>query len=220
MLCCACVGEHAIHTSQRVLTHTHIQHPRTYTYIGLRILYVINVLAEGVGETAGDMHVSISKNDEIDVACIVRTHTHTHVQLMLMGVHAHAHQIGVPANPDYNGEYQEGASHLQTTTSPHSERWSASSAYIWPHIHKRKNLEVVTNANVARVLVECLPSKSKGKGKGTGGSVGQEECVTTATGVVLSVGGREKVILAQKQVIVTASAVFTPKVLMLSGTQK
>jgi choline dehydrogenase-like flavoprotein len=128
----------------------------------------------------------------------------------MTSMYAYAHQIGVPANPDYNGEYQEGASHLQTTTSPHRERWSASSAYIWPYLHKRKNLEVVTNANVARVLLECSPSSGKGEN-----SVKQEECV--ATGVILSVGGREKVISARKQVVVTASAVFTPKVLMLSG---
>ncbi len=115
----------------------------------------------------------------------------------------------MPSNPDYNGEYQEGASHLQTTTSPGRERWSASAAYLWPHVHKRRNLEIVTNADVARLLIKCEQDA---------GGVAAPPCA--ATGVALATGAAEKLIRARKQVVLTASAVFTPKILMLSGERE
>ena len=86
------------------------------------------------------------------------------------------------------------------------ERWSASRAYLWPAMMKRgRQVEVVTHMRVARVVMEGC-EKDGGK--------------CTATGVVLKRrrGGEEVVVRARKGVIITASAVHTPKLLMLSGT--
>lgn len=104
-----------------------------------------------------------------------------------------AQEAGFPFNPDFNGESQEGFGFYQTTTH-NGRRSSAPVAYIRPAL-KRPNLTVETNALVHRIVVD--------KGR--------------ATGVVLKSGGAERIIKCEREVLVTAGAIGSPKLLLLSG---
>lgn len=102
-------------------------------------------------------------------------------------------QAGFKINHDFNGEDQEGVGIYQVTQK-NGERWSAARAYLFPNLH-RKNLTVHTKAMVQRVLFE---------GK-------------RAVGVEVSINGISTVMKARKEIILTAGAIQTPQLLMVSG---
>lgn len=102
-------------------------------------------------------------------------------------------ELGMPYNPDFNGSRQDGAGMYQTTTRG-NRRCSAAVGYLRP-VLGRPNLTVVTGALVLRVLVE--------KGR--------------ATGVEYVVGSQRHLARADSEVIVTAGAIGSPKLMMLSG---
>ena len=98
-------------------------------------------------------------------------------------------QAGYQVTDDYNGEKQEGFGPMEQTVWE-GKRWSAASAYLKPAL-KRQNCEIL-RAMVTRVVIE--------EGR--------------ATGVELA--GRAPV-KARREVILAASAINSPKILMLSG---
>lgn len=102
-------------------------------------------------------------------------------------------EIGMPYNPDFNGERQEGAGIYQTTTRG-NRRCSAAVGYLRPAM-RRANLTVITGALVLRVVFEG----------------------NRAVGVEYSVGGTPTVARAEAEVIVTSGAIGSPKLMMLSG---
>ena len=99
---------------------------------------------------------------------------------------------------DANAVQQIGAVHLQSTAI-HGARQSTNGAFIRPIRNKRPNLEIETQAEVTRVIID---PKTK-----------------TATGVEYRVkeSGFIKVAKARKEVIVSGGAINSPKILMLSG---
>jgi choline dehydrogenase len=99
---------------------------------------------------------------------------------------------GLAENPDYNGETQEGASAPQVTQH-RGARWSAARAYLGAAVG-RPNLAIVTHAEVDRVIIE----------------------MGRATGVAYRVGETAKRAEAG-EVILSAGALASPKLLMLSG---
>jgi choline dehydrogenase len=101
--------------------------------------------------------------------------------------------VGLPFNPDFNGETQEGAGIYQLTTR-HGQRLSASRAFLWPAM-KRKNLHVEKNAFVTRVNFEG----------------------TRATSVTFEQNGESKTITAGVEIILSGGAINSPQLLMLSG---
>ncbi len=101
--------------------------------------------------------------------------------------------FGMPFNPDFNSGKQEGAGLYQTTTL-NGTRCSAAVGYLKPILH-RKNLTVRTDLYVTRIVVR--------NGR--------------ATGVEVIDGKQTKIIDADSEVIVTAGAIGSPKLLMLSG---
>jgi choline dehydrogenase len=101
--------------------------------------------------------------------------------------------FGMPYNPDFNSGKQEGAGLYQTTTRD-GKRCSTAVAYLNP-AKKRANLTVCTGLFVNRILIE--------KGR--------------AIGVEVIDGNRPRRIEAASEVIVTAGAIGSPKLLMLSG---
>ena len=101
--------------------------------------------------------------------------------------------IGMPHNPDFNSGRQEGAGLYQTTTRD-GRRCSAAVGYLRP-VMGRKNLQVRTDLLVNRIIIE--------NGR--------------AAGVEVSENGGLARIDAASEVIVTAGAVGSPKLLMLSG---
>ena len=100
---------------------------------------------------------------------------------------------GIPSNPDLTGESQEGVGFYQVTQW-NGRRSSASKAFLNPAL-SRPNLTVRYNEQVLRLKTE--------KGR--------------ATGAVLADSGREIVIEAKTEVIVSSGAIGSPKLLMLSG---
>lgn len=101
-------------------------------------------------------------------------------------------QAGFELTADYNGEKPEGFGPMEQTVWK-GRRWSAANAYLWPSL-KRKNLELV-KCFARRVVIE--------DGR--------------ATGVEVERGGRIEIVRARREVIVSASAFNSPKLLMLSG---
>ncbi|UWP89726.1 choline dehydrogenase [Aliiroseovarius crassostreae] len=101
-------------------------------------------------------------------------------------------QAGYPVTGDYNGQQQEGFGPMEQTVWQ-GRRWSAANAYLRP-AQKTGNCEVV-RAFARKVVIE--------DGR--------------ATGVEVERGGKIDVIKAQAEVIIAASSINSPKLLMLSG---
>jgi choline dehydrogenase-like flavoprotein len=107
---------------------------------------------------------------------------------------ASAEAAGIPRIPDYNGPEQDGVSPVQVTQR-NGARFSAADAYLRPNM-KRPNLEVITGATV--LGVELIGGR--------------------AVGVrVRGRGRRERVINAEREVILSAGAIGSPQLLLLSG---
>ena len=102
-------------------------------------------------------------------------------------------QTGLPLNPDFNSGDPAGCG-LYQITARNGRRSSAAVAYLKP-ARRRANLSVRTGARVLRVLVE--------QGR--------------AVGVEFVSAGKTHVIRARREVILSAGAINTPKMLMLSG---
>jgi len=102
-------------------------------------------------------------------------------------------QYGMPYNPDFNGPRQEGTGAYQTTTRG-AKRCSAAVGYLRPALG-RANLTVRTDAQIARIVVE--------KGR--------------AIGVELIENGRPTLIRAAREVLLTAGAIGSPRLMLLSG---
>jgi choline dehydrogenase len=102
-------------------------------------------------------------------------------------------QAGHPFNADYNGASQEGVAHAQLSQW-NGLRYSTARAYLRP-ARRRSNLTVRTSALVHRV-----------------GIVGGR-----ATGVDYTLNGKSHWARAEREVVVSAGALASPKILMLSG---
>jgi len=100
---------------------------------------------------------------------------------------------GLPWNDDPNGARREGVGPADVTASA-GRRWSAAKAYLDP-ARSRKNLRVVTNAHVERVIVE--------NGR--------------AVGIVYAKRGGTTTAMAAREIVVSAGAIHSPHILMLSG---
>jgi choline dehydrogenase len=103
-------------------------------------------------------------------------------------------QKGIPANADYNGAHQEGTGWFQYTMK-NARRQSAARAFLHPAM-SRKNLTIVTGATCQRLVLQHKRV------------IG----VDFATRHSSTLTAR-----AKKEVIVSAGAFESPKLLMLSG---
>ncbi len=101
-------------------------------------------------------------------------------------------QAGYPLTHDYNGHQQEGFGPMEATIWQGS-RWSAAKAYLRPAL-KGGNVQLY-HAYARRVVIEA----------------------GRAVGVEVERGGKIEVIRAAREVIVAASSINSPKILMLSG---
>lgn len=100
---------------------------------------------------------------------------------------------GLPYNPDCNGDRQEGVGYYQNYTWK-GRRVSGAHGYLDP-VRSRPNLKVVTDARVLRVLVKS----------------------GRAVGVRVERGGARQNIECKGDVILSAGAVGSPQLLLLSG---
>ena len=101
-------------------------------------------------------------------------------------------QTGYPVTADYNGQQQEGFGPMEATIYQ-GRRWSAANAYLKPAL-KTGRVQVV-RALARRVVFEA----------------------GRAAGVEVTRGGRVELIRARREVVLAASSINTPKLLLLSG---
>src|SRR6185503_4872503 len=113
-----------------------------------------------------------------------------------------AEAAGIPRG-DYNGRNRGGAngvvSLLQTNTRQ-GRRSSTYRAFLQGDAESRPNLRIITGAQATRVILEGSPGKLEAKGI---------EYVTST--------GEIRVALATREVILSAGAVGSPHLLLLSG---
>ena len=97
-------------------------------------------------------------------------------------------------NNDFSGAELEGVGLYQTYQNGRAQRVSAAAAFLHP-IRDRSNLTVVTRAQVEKVLFDKK----------------------AATGVQCFVSGKPVKISASREVVLSAGAINSPQLLMLSG---
>lgn len=109
---------------------------------------------------------------------------------------AAAEEIGIPRNPDHNAADQEGAGYFQRTMK-NGWRVSAARAFL-SKAEKLPNVSVRTGCQTTRILLDGKKA------------VGVEY-------IVGGPGGRKSKVMARREVILSAGALNSPKLLELSG---
>ncbi|XP_051156130.1 glucose dehydrogenase [FAD, quinone]-like [Leptopilina boulardi] len=99
---------------------------------------------------------------------------------------------------DFNGENQIGSMQVQATSKDGS-RMSANAAFIRPIREKRRNLFIRTNSRVVKIIIDTETKRAIGV-----------EFISTKTGA-------SRIVMAKKEIIVSAGALESPRLLMLSG---
>lgn len=100
---------------------------------------------------------------------------------------------GYRRTEDYNDEIQEGVGYFQLTMTG-GRRCSSAVAYLRPARH-RQNLNIITHAQTERLLVEDK----------------------RVTGVRARIKGQMRDVRARREVILSAGAIGSPQIMMLSG---
>ncbi|MFD2201150.1 GMC family oxidoreductase [Shivajiella indica] len=101
---------------------------------------------------------------------------------------------GIPHNEEYNGKEQFGASMLQFTIK-NNKRHSTAAAFLKPVLH-RENLIVKTSSFVSKIIIQEKKA------------VGVE---------IIGKNGIKEQILCRKEIILSAGAIHSPQIMMLSG---
>lgn len=101
-------------------------------------------------------------------------------------------EAGYQVTEDYNGEQQEGFGAMEQTVW-RGRRWSAANAYLKPALKKSK-------VNMLKCFARRIIFDNG-----------------VATGVEIERGGKISVVKANREVILSASSINSPKLLMLSG---
>ncbi len=107
---------------------------------------------------------------------------------------AAAQAAGYPFNSDYNGATQEGVGYFQLT-SRNGRRCSSAVAYLNP-VKKRENLQIVTHAQVEKILLD-----------------GHRASAVT----YIDRGGTRHRVEANREIVLCGGAINSPQLLMLSG---
>ena len=101
-------------------------------------------------------------------------------------------QAGFEITSDYNGFKQEGFGVMEQTIYK-GRRWSAANAYLRPAL-KRNNLKIL-RCYVEKIVFDGLK----------------------AVGVEVNIKGKIKKYFAKKEIIISASSINSPRLLLLSG---
>ena len=104
-------------------------------------------------------------------------------------------EAGFGFTDDYNGEHQEGFCRFEKTIHK-GVRWSAARAYLRPMLK-------MENANIVRALARRIVFDKADKAR--------------AVAVEIEIGGEAINIPARREIVLCASAINSPKLLMLSG---
>jgi choline dehydrogenase len=102
-------------------------------------------------------------------------------------------EAGYPLTIDYNGAQQEGFGPMEMTVW-HGRRWSTANAYLRPAL-ERPNVELRSRAFARRILLEGR----------------------RAIAVEYDHRGRREIVRANREIIVAAGSINSPRLLQLSG---
>ena len=105
-------------------------------------------------------------------------------------------EIGIPYNPDCNGEQQEGVGYFQQTSFK-GFRKSSYRSFLNKKIRSRKNLTIVTNTQISKLIFE--------------------DKRVTGVNCIQSYNQPDKTIYANNEVILSAGSISSPQILQLSG---
>ncbi|KAI0359706.1 GMC oxidoreductase [Trametes cingulata] len=114
-------------------------------------------------------------------------------------------KVGIPATPDVNTVkgtmgVTKLTTHVVTYINSKGRRVTSESAYLTPDVLARPNLKIITRAHVTRILFDTSGSTPR--------AVGAE---------FTQPNGDKFEVKARKEVVLSAGAVHTPQILMLSG---
>lgn len=118
---------------------------------------------------------------------------------LIEAIIAGGNELGVPRNDDFNGPQQEGVGYFQLFTR-NGRRCSAAVGYLNP-AKSRSNLKVETNSHATRLLFD-------------GDENGESRKVN---GVEFRQGNSTHKVSARREVILSAGAIQSPQLLLLSG---
>lgn len=104
-----------------------------------------------------------------------------------------AEQAGIARTADHNGSTQDGVALTQVNIR-NGKRWSSADAFLRPAL-RRPNLDVVSGAHVTQIVFEGR----------------------RATGVRFGRDGRDETARVDREIVIAAGALDSPKLLMLSG---
>jgi len=107
-----------------------------------------------------------------------------------------AKELGIPRNPDYNSGDQGGSGYFQRTIK-NGLRYSAARAFL-SKARKRMGVDIRTHAHAARIVFEGR--KAVGISYWQGGP-----------------GGTLKFVSVRREIVLTAGALNTPKLMQISG---
>ena len=102
-------------------------------------------------------------------------------------------EAGYNWNQDYNGLTQEGVGYFQQTAI-NGRRCSTSWSFLRP-IQTQKNLEIIKNTIVKKIIFRDL----------------------RASGVIIEKNGKEQILRAKKEIILSLGTIGSPQLLMVSG---
>jgi len=105
-------------------------------------------------------------------------------------------EIGIPYNPDCNGEQQEGVGYFQQTSFK-GFRKSSYRSFLNKKIRGRKNLTIVTNTQISKLIFE--------------------DKRVIGVNCIQSYKQPDKTIYANNEVILSAGSISSPQILQLSG---
>ena len=105
-------------------------------------------------------------------------------------------EIGIPYNPDCNGEQQEGVGYFQQTSFKGFRR-SSYRSFLNRKIRSRKNLTIVTNTQISKLIFE--------------------DKKVIGVNCIQSYNQPDKTIYANNEVILSAGSISSPQILQLSG---
>lgn len=106
---------------------------------------------------------------------------------------AAAHEAGYPLCGDFNAADAEGFG-VHHLTQKHGVRMSSARAFLDP-VRARRNLTILTDTTVHRIVLDG----------------------PRATGVEIAQGGETRILTARHEIVLSAGAVNSPQLLLLSG---
>lgn len=115
---------------------------------------------------------------------------------LIEAIIAGGNELGVPRNDDFNGPTQEGVGYFQLFTR-NGLRCSTAVGYLKP-VRGRQNLTVLTDSHATRLLFD-------------------EQNARRSSGVEFRQKGVTRTVKANREVILTAGALQSPQLMLLSG---